>query len=409
MMAAIYLKPGREKALLRRHPWVFSGALARLEGEPEMGETVCVKAADGTVLGVAAYSPQSSIRARMWSFGQDENVDMQQLLNDKLRIAIIHRARIFSVNSANNAIRLVHGESDGLPGLIVDRYGDWLVAQFLSAGVERYKADIVADLRELTGLENVYERSDVDVRALEGLAEVKGLLSGAQPPEMFEINENGLRFWVDIQNGHKTGFYLDQRDNRREVQRYAQDRLVLNCFSYTGAFSVNCLAGGASKVISIDSSQDVLELGKRNLELNGLPAEKAEWRCADVFQELRLQRDRRERFDLIILDPPKFAPTSAHLDSAARGYKDINLLAFKLLNPGGILATFSCSGGVDRALFQKIVAGAAFDAGVDARILEQLSQAADHPVALTFPEGEYLKGLICQVSDKKENASEGTE
>jgi 23S rRNA (cytosine1962-C5)-methyltransferase len=222
------------------------------------------------------------------------------------------------------------------------------------------------------------------------------VLSGAEPPETIEILENDLRYLVDIRKGHKTGFYLDQCDNRRIVAEYAAGKRVLNCFAYTGGFTVSCLAQGAKEVVSIDSSEDVLELGKRNLDLNGLPADKAQWICADVFQELRAMRDRRESFDLIILDPPKFAPTSAQVRSAARGYKDINLLAFKLLNPGGILATFSCSGGVDRALFHKIVADAALDAGAWAQIVRQLSQAPDHPIALNFPEGEYLKGMICR-------------
>ncbi|MEW6650712.1 MAG: class I SAM-dependent rRNA methyltransferase, partial [Chloroflexota bacterium] len=300
--------------------------------------------------------------------------------------------------SQNTAMRLIHAESDGLPGLIVDRYADWLVAQFLSAGVERRKAEIVDALIKISGIRNIYERSDVDVRALEGLPEVSGLLFGEEPPREIEIVENGLRFLVDIRGGHKTGFYLDQRDNRAAVGQYAKERRVLNCFSYTGGFAVYCLAGGAAQVISIDSSPDVLEIGRRNLQLNQLPAEKADWICADVFQELRALRDRNERFDLIILDPPKFAPTIGQVQAAARGYKDINLLAFKLLNPGGMLATFSCSGGVERTLFQKIVADAALDAGVHAQVIAHLSQAADHPVALNFPEGEYLKGLICQAN-----------
>ena len=397
-MEKIILKSGREKSLKRRHPWVFSGAVQRVEGQPGMGDSVIVESSKGEVLGLAAFSPHSSIRARMWVYGECDDIILTDLIKEKMRIAIYNRMGNHLFNSSNNAIRLIHAESDGLPGLIVDQYNNWLVVQFLTAGVEKRKKFIVENLAELTGIKNIFERSDVDVRQLENLPESSGLLMGKEPPAEIEIIENGMRFLVDIRHGHKTGFYLDQRDNRDALRRYVKDKRVLNCFSYTGGFSVSCLAAGASQVVSIDSSADVLELGKRNLALNELPEENAEWICADVFQELRAMRDRRESFDVIILDPPKFAPTAAQVRSAARGYKDINLLAFKLLNPGGILATFSCSGGVDRALFQKIVADAALDAGVEAQILEYMSQAADHPIALNFPEGEYLKGLICRVS-----------
>jgi len=398
-MKKIILKPGREKSLLRRHPWVFSGALAGVEGEPGLGDTVEVLSASGERLGWAAFSPQSSIRARMWTYGTEDMAEMASFLNEKMRIAIALRDNKYLYDqSSNNIVRLIHAESDGLPGLVVDRYNDWLVAQFLTAGAEKWKAVIIEELAKITGLRNIYERSDVDVRALEGLAETSGVLLGDEPPQEIEIMENGLRFLVDIRQGHKTGFYLDQRVNRLIVGKYAEDKRVLNCFAYTGGFAVYCLADGAAQVISIDSSAEVLESGKRGMALNRLPAEKAEWICADVFKELRAMRDRRERFDLIVLDPPKFAPTIGQVQAAARGYKDINLLAFKLLNPGGILATFSCSGGLERALFQKIVADAALDAGVEAQIIEQLSQAPDHPVALNFPEGEYLKGLVCRVN-----------
>ncbi|BBB48450.1 class I SAM-dependent rRNA methyltransferase [Pelolinea submarina] len=398
MTDKLILKPGRDKSLKRRHPWVFSGAVGSVEGEPGLGDTVDVFSAQGERLGCAAYSPQSSIRARMWAFGEEDCSDMASFLTDKMRIAIYKRVHNNLFNTHNNGLRLIHAESDGLPGLVVDQYDNWLTAQFLTAGAEKWKPLIVDALAEITGLGNIYERSDADVRALEGLQEITGLLKGETPPGEVIVTENDLKYGVDIQKGHKTGFYLDQRDNRQVVAAYARDKRVLNCFSYTGGFAVSCLANGASQVVSIDSSADVLELGKRNLELNELPVDKAEWLCADVFHELRAMRDRRESFDLIILDPPKFAPTVGQVRAAARGYKDINLLAFKLLNPGGILATFSCSGGVDRALFQKIVADAALDAGVEAQIVRQLSQAPDHPIALNFPEGEYLKGLICQIN-----------
>lgn len=363
-----------------------------------MGDSVQVISSKGEVLGIAAYSPHSSIRARMWEYGEIDEHSLKDILANKMRIAIINREILSINNYSNNSIRLIHAESDGIPGLIVDRYADWLVVQILSAGTEKWRSLLIDELMNITGLQNIFERSDVDVRKLENLPERSGVLWGEEPPDEIEIVENDLKYLVDIRRGHKTGFYLDQRDNRRAIQKYVKDKKVLNCFSYTGGFTVSCLAADASHVTSIDSSADVLETGKRNLALNGLPLDKAEWICADVFKELRAMRDRRDTYDVIILDPPKFAPTAAQVRSAARGYKDINLLAFKLLNPGGILVTFSCSGGVDRALFQKIVADAALDAGVNAQILEYLSQAADHPIALNFPEGEYLKGLVCRIN-----------
>lgn len=396
MSAKLILKAGREKSLLRRHPWIFSGAVAELQGEAQAGDTLEVHSSHGEQLGLAAYSPQSSIRARMWAFGEQKEEELETLLREKVRAALEMRKDLHR-HAEDNALRLVHAESDGLPGLIVDCYADWLVLQSLSWGAEKWKARWCEWLAEFSGIDNIYERSDADVRTLEGLPPVSGILRGQEVPDDIEIKENGLRFLVDIQKGHKTGFYLDQRDSRLKVQQYAGKKRVLNCFSYSGAFAIYCLAGGAGEVVSMDSSQDALEMGRRNLVLNGLPPQKASWLCVDVFQELRAMRDRRERFDLIILDPPRFAPTSAQVQAAARGYKDINLLAFKLLNPGGLLATFSCSGGLQRALFHKIVADAALDAGVTAHVLEMLSQAPDHAVALNFPEGEYLKGLILRI------------
>lgn len=391
---ALTLKPGREKSVLNRHPWIFSGAVARVDGDPDPGETVVVCSANGKVMGRAAYSPTSQIRARMWAF-QDVPVDAD-FLRRKLETAIAMRR--FWVGEETNAYRLVHAESDGIPGLIVDRYGDWLVVQSLSAGAERWKDTLVELLVEQTGIENVYERSDVDVRRLEGLPETAGAIRGQMPPETIAVQENGLKFLVDIRRGQKTGFYLDQRHNREQVGALCAGREVLNCFSYTGGFSVYALANGAAHVTSIDSSAEALALGRENVSINGLSEEKTDWLEADVFQALRTFRDQNRKFDLIVLDPPKFAQTAAQAERAARGYKDINLLAFKLLRPGGILATFSCSGGVSVELFQKIVAGAALDAGVDAQIVLAMTQGPDHPVALNFPEGAYLKGLILQIS-----------
>ena len=314
-----------------------------------------------------------------------------------MRIAILLRKEIHLIDPLNNSCRLVHAESDGLPGLIVDQYGNHLVVQFLTAAIEPWRDVIIQSLAKLTGVRNIYERSDVDVRKLEGLEEWVGVLLGEEPPERVEIIENGLKFLVDIEHGQKTGFYLDQRNNRTALSEFAEGRSILNCFSYTGGFTVYGLRAGAESVLSIDSSQDANDLALKNIRLNRLDESKAHFITGDVFKELRALRDSGQSFDLIVLDPPKFAATAAQADKAARGYKDINLLAFKLLKPGGTLFTFSCSGGVSRELFRKIVADAALDAGVNAAIIRQLSQGPDHPIALNFPEGEYLKGLVCKL------------
>jgi 23S rRNA (cytosine1962-C5)-methyltransferase len=391
-MIRLTLKPGRERSLLRRHPWVFSGAIAEQSGEPAAGDTVEVVSSAGEFLARAAFSPHSQIRARAWTFDPSEKVDAD-LLRRRMQQALQLRERL--VPPETEALRLVYAESDRLPGLIVDRYGNLLVFQFLSAGAEAWRETIIELLTSLTGIRNCFERSDADVRALEGLPPRSGLLRGTPPAEPFIISENNLRFHLDVSGGHKTGFYLDQRSNRLRLRGLARGRRVLDCFSYTGGFTVNALSGGAESVLSIDDSATALDLCCRNANLNEYPADHHSILEGDAFSLLRKLRDERRRFDLVVLDPPKFAPTAASAEKAARAYKDINLLAFKLLQPGGLLFTFSCSGGVDAALFQKIVAAAALDAGVDAQIIEHLSQAPDHPVALNFPEGTYLKGLIC--------------
>jgi 23S rRNA (cytosine1962-C5)-methyltransferase len=391
-MPSLILKPGREKSLLRRHPWVFSGALERVEGNPASGETLDVLDAKGHFLACAAYSPSSQIRARVWTFDPSEQVD-SDFFRRRIQRALAQRATL-GLSTVGDAYRLIHAESDNLPGLIVDRYGDILVSQSLTAGSEFWRETLADILLEETGASAIYERSDADVRELEGLPIRVGPLRGT-PPERLTITEHALRFTVDIAHGHKTGFYLDQRHNRQRVGELAQGRDVLNCFCYTGGFTVHALAGGARSVLSVDASADALALGQENVALNNTSTGSAEWLEGDVFQLLRKFRDQARSFDMIILDPPKFAATAAQAERAARGYKDINLLAFKLLRPGGILVTFSCSGGIDAALFQKIVAGAALDAGVDATIVEYLAQSGDHPVSLHFPEGAYLKGLVC--------------
>ena len=389
----IILKSGREKSLLRRHPWIFSGAIHHVDEEPASGGTADLLSFNGDFLARAAYSPTSQIRARVWTFDPAEKVDVD-FFRRRIHAAITQRSTL-NLQRLTDSFRLVHAESDGIPGLIVDHYGDVLVLQSLTAGSEFWKETLADILLEETGLSVIYERSDADVRELEGLQPVTGFLRGHLSSVIFPVVEHGLKFNVNLQEGHKTGFYLDQRMNRLRVRELARDRDVLDCFCYTGGFTVNALAGGAKSVVSVDASADALALGRENAALNGHQAERQEWCEGDVFQVLRKFRDEVRSFDMIILDPPKFAPTSAQAEKAARGYKDINLLAFKLLRAGGILVTFSCSGGVDAALFQRIVASAALDAGVDAQIVEHLSQAADHPVALNFPEGAYLKGLVC--------------
>lgn len=395
-MASISLKPTREKSITRRHPWIFSGALARIEGDPQPGETVTVRAADGTPLALAAYSPQSQIAARIWSFNPDETID-PLFLRARLQLALAARSALSPPDASLTAYRLVNAESDSLPGVIVDRYAEFLVCQFLSAGAEYWKQDLVTLLADLHPYAGIYERSDVEVRAKEGLPPSTGVLAGQPPPAEVVIDEYACRFAVDVRGGHKTGFYLDQRDNRRRVGEMAGGREVLNCFAYTGGFAVWALKGGAVSVTNVESSAAALELASQNIALNGLDASQVENVAGDVFHVLRQYRDARRQFDLIVLDPPKFAESRSQIDGATRGYKDINLLAFKLLRPGGLLYTFSCSGLITPDLFQKIVAGAALDAGREAQIVQRLSQAADHPVALRFPEGEYLKGLVCRV------------
>ena len=389
MPATLILKPGRDKSLRNRHPWVFSGAVARVDGDPSTGETVAVRADDHTFLGWAAFSPASQIRARVWSFDERQPVN-RELLQRKLTQALSARRLLDDVT---DGVRLVHGESDGLPGLVVDRYADWLVVQFLSAGAEAWRDTLVDLLVEQTGIAQVFERSDVEVRQLEGLAPRAGVLRGDYAGKVV-INEHGVRYQVDLAFGQKTGFYLDQRESRRRVGAQAEGRDVLNCFCYTGGFSLAALKGGARSVLSVDSSAEALAAARDHVELNGLPADRAQWVEADVFQYLRRLRDQNRQFDLIVLDPPKFAPTASHVAKATRAYKDINLWATKLLRSGGLLATFTCSGGMTIDLFQKVVAGAAVDAHADLAVIGRFTADIDHPIGLAFPEGDYLNGLL---------------
>jgi 23S rRNA (cytosine1962-C5)-methyltransferase len=388
----LILKPGREKSLKRRHPWVFSGAVAKVQGKPHAGDTVEVCSADGAWLAVAAFSPKSQIVARMWDWS--ERAIDRAFFDERIARALAQRRESLA-GATTDAYRLLHGESDGLPGVVADRYGDTLVLQLTSAGAERWRETIADALLIATGAPRIWERSDAEVRELEGLPAMTGALRGPREPTRILVNEHGVKFEVDLERGHKTGFYLDQRANRLRLRQLARGRDVLDGFCYTGGFALNAATGGARSVFALDSSAEVLALAKANALLNSLTG--VDWVGGDVFQMLRHLRDARRQFDLVVLDPPKFAPTAAHAPKAARAYKDINLLAFKLLRPGGMLMTFSCSGGVSAELFQKIIAGAALDAGVDAQIIERLGAGPDHPVALNFPEGEYLKGLLCRV------------
>ncbi|MBI5428894.1 MAG: class I SAM-dependent rRNA methyltransferase [Nitrosomonadales bacterium] len=392
---AITLKAGREKSLLRRHPWIFSGAIEHVDGAPRSGDTLPVRDATGNFLGWAACNPDSQITARVWSWRESEDIDAGFFRN-RITNALGMR-RELQLAEHSSGMRLIHAESDGLPGLIVDQYGGVLVMQIGSAGPERWRETIADILYELCKPVCIYERSDSDSRGLEGLEERNGVLRGTLPDNV-EVIEHGLRFRVDVAAGQKTGFYLDQRDNRALTGAWAAGRDVLNCFCYTGGFSLYALRGGAKSILSIDSSQEALQLAQANVALNDLDVSRAEWLCADVFEALRKLRDQNRKFDLIVLDPPKFAPTAAFAEKASRAYKDINLLGFKLLRPGGLLCTYSCSGGIGEDLFQKIIAGAALDAGVDAQIVHYLHASADHPVLLSFPEGAYLKGLVLRVT-----------
>jgi len=389
-MKSIRLKDGKERSLLRRHPWIFDSAVAKGGGDP--GETVRVEASGGQFLAWAAFSPASKIRARAWSFDEGQRIDAAFMAAACER-SVRARSR-FDIRS--DGMRLVHGESDGLPGLIVDRYGDTLVAQFLSAGAERWKPALADALLKETGLARLYERSDTNTRSLEGLAPVAGWLRGEGPTEL-TLREHDWTLTLDIATGHKTGFYLDQRDSRRKFAQWSRRlrfQRVLNCYCYTGGFTVAALSGGAAHVTSIDSSAPALERARAHVALNGFEAGRADFLDADVNASLRRFIEEGRTFDAIVLDPPKLAPTAAHAERAARAYKDINRLALKLLEPGGVLFTYSCSGGISADLFHKIVASAGADAGVDGYIVERLGGAPDHPMTLAFPEGEYLKGLV---------------
>jgi 23S rRNA (cytosine1962-C5)-methyltransferase len=396
MSAQVILSPNRDKSLRRRHPWVFDSAVATVRGKARSGDTVDVYDTKGEWLGRGAYSPSSQIRVRMWTFDIEETIDNGFFLR-KMETALALRKRLFDPQQTN-AFRWIASESDGLPGVTIDLYDNVAVVQLLSAGAEKHRKKIVWAITKLLPGIHVYERSDVDVRKKEGLEPVTGALAG-DPPMQVTIKENGLSIVVDIENGHKTGFYLDQRDSRATAAHYAKDAHVLNCFSYTGTFSCFALAGGAKSVTNVDVSEPALALAKHHVELNNLNDGDSYYVNQDVFKALREFHEGKQQFDMVILDPPKFVDSKATLTRASRGYKDINMYGIHAVKSGGLLLTFSCSGLMPADLFQKIVADAALDAGRTIKIIGRLGQAADHPIIGTYPEGYYLKGLICEVTD----------
>lgn len=391
----IYLKPGREKSLLRRHPWVFSGAIQRQDDGITSGETVRVCQCDGRFLGYGAYSHLSQIRVRIWTIWESESIN-REFFQKRIEEAIARRKDLMAQGNSN-AWRLVHAESDGLPGVILDLYGKTAVAQLSTAGAERWREVLVAEIQNQLSLDCLIVKPDPEMARMEGLPRETKVIFGNYPTEGMDILENGLRFRLNILEGQKTGFYLDQRRNRAVLREYSRGKRVLDCFSFSGGFGLNALAGEADQVTCVDSSAEALALVRQNCRLNHLDESNLATAEANVFEYLRGLRDRGEQYDLIVLDPPKFAPTKAQAEKAARAYKDINLLALKLLKPGGVLFTFSCSGGINLEFFQKIVAGAALDAGRQLRILRYLHQAEDHPILTDFPEGEYLKGIVGKV------------
>ena len=393
MTAAIYIKADRVKAINRKHPWIFSKALKKVTGDPKVGETIDVLDPDGTWLAKAAYSPHSQIRARVWSF-VNEDINTEFFIKriqraQTIRQPIIERGQL-------TGYRLLAAESDSLPGVTVDVFDNTLVCQLLSAGAENQRDSIFAALNHCFPEHNIYERSDADVRGKEGIKKSVGIVQG-ELPETVIIEENGIKAQVDIEKGHKTGFYLDQRDNRAALEKYVDGKSVLNCFSYTGTFGLYALRGGASHVTQVDVSQSALDIAKANTELNGFDLSKVDFLKKDVFKLLREYREQGVKFDVIVMDPPKFAESKSQLTGACRGYKDINMLAMQLLNPGGYLLTFSCSGLMEHNLFQKVVADAALDAQKDMVFVEKLTQAQDHVIGSAYPEGFYLKGFVCQV------------
>ncbi len=394
-MVTVRLKKGKERIVQSKHPWIFSGAVDKIDEVKQNGETVLVKSFDGKELALGAVSIHSQITVRVWSFNCDEPID-KKFFEKRIKSAIALREKIIDKNSTN-VYRLINSENDLIPGLIVDVYGNFVVCQFLSAGAVFWKREIVEILYELLKPECIFERSDSESLLKEKLEKNVGVLYGNEPPELIEVEENNIKFFINIKSGHKTGFYIDQRDNRKLITEFVHNKSVLNCFCYTGGFSLYAQSANAKHITNIDSSSEALNILKQNFELNNYSTDNVENIEGDVFKLLRKFRDEDRKFDVIILDPPKFAESVSQVTKAARGYKDINLLAMKLLNSGGFLFTFSCSGHITQELFRKIIDDAATDSGRTVKIIKQLTQSSDHPILSSFPEGLYLKGLICEI------------
>lgn len=393
--AQVILKQGREKSVVNRHPWIFSGAIARVEGNPANGDVVDVWNSKARFVGRGIYNEKSQIQVRLLTWNPNDAID-EDFWRRRIRRAIAGRQALLEAPDTD-AFRLVYSEADGVPGFIADQYGTWLVVQFLSMAVERYRQIILDILVDLVAPQGIYDRSEGEAREKEGLVSVTGPVWGEIPPDMIEIMENGHTFLVDIKLGQKTGFYLDQRENRQKVSKYLPNKEVLNAFAYTGGFSVYAASVGAKRIMNVDSSERALQIAERNMRRNGFGDREDVYAVADVFEIMRAYRDNNWKFDVVILDPPKFAHSKRHVEKATQGYKDINLLAMKLLKPSGVLVSFSCSGAISPDLFQKVLFGAAVDAGRHVQIIEHLSQSSDHPILLTYPESEYLKGLVCRV------------
>jgi 23S rRNA (cytosine1962-C5)-methyltransferase len=394
-MVEVILKKGKEKAALQRHPWIFSGAIDKVKGSPQNGTVVRVLAANADFLAYGYYNENSRVAIRLLEWDQDKTID-KSWYQQKIQTAIAARKHVLK-NGDTNTCRLVFSEADFLPGLIVDQYANYLSLQILSAGIESVKADIIDILRDELSPMGIFDKSDANARTHENLEVEQGLLWGENPPELLEVKENGIRYNINIAGGQKSGFYCDQRDNRLLLADYAKGKRVLDCFSYSGGFSLNSLKCGAMHVTSVDSSAPALETLQQNIKLNGFAAEQNTILQSDVNKQLRLFKEEGKTFDIVVLDPPKYAPSRSALDRAARAYKDLNRLGMGLLEPGGLLATFSCSGAVDIDTFKQIIAWAALDAGKEVQILKQFNQPEDHPVRISFPEGEYLKGLLLRV------------
>ena len=391
----VILKQGREKSVNNRHPWIFSGAISRVEGNPANGDVVDVWNSRARFIARGIYNEKSQIRVRLLTWHPNDLID-SDFWRRRLRRAVAGRQALI-MDQSTDAYRLVHAEADGVPGFIADQYGTWIVVQFLSMAVERYRSTILDILVDLVAPQGIYERSDGESREKEGLVPVTGPVWGEVPPDFIEIMENGHTFLVDIKLGQKTGFYLDQRENRQKAVKYFANKEILNAFSYTGAFAVYAAQAGAKRIINVDTSESAMQTAERNMRRNGFGDREDSYAVADAFEIMRAYRDNNWKFDVIILDPPKFANSKRHVEKATHGYKDINLLGMKLVKRGGVLITFSCSGAVSTDLFQKVLFGAAVDAGRHVQIIERLSQGSDHPVLLTYPESEYLKGVVCRV------------